>query len=193
MLRRLLLAGALALTSLVMFAPVQPAFACSCIRADTTQHAARAGAVFTGTITTTRGSGRDLTRQVEYDVAVTDVYKGDVQAQATVATNAHAASCGMPNLPEGTALMFFASTTGGSLTVNACGGTAPAGKELVDGVVAELGEPTSGTPDQQAEQREIDKGRPDPDDSSAVPWVIGGGLFGLGLAAAVAAVRRRRA
>ncbi len=211
MVGRLLLVAALAVTTLVMLgATASPATACSCVAASTTDHAARADAVFTGQITETRGGGRDLTTSVEYDVEVTEVYKGEVPATTTVSTSSHAASCGMPGLPQGKALLFFASAADGRVSVTSCGGTAAADRALVAGVTAALGEPEPPGDEPGDEQSgEPGDGDTDPaangtgesagsrgseddtDDGRPVAWVLAGGLLLLGLAAGFAALRKR--
>lgn len=211
MIGRLLLVAALAVTALVMLgATSSPATACSCVAASTAGHAARADAVFTGQITETRGGGRDLTTSVEYDVEVTEVYKGDVPATTTVSTGAHAASCGMPGLPQDTALLFFASAADGRVSVTSCGGTAAADRALVAGVTAALGEPeppgdeaggkqggepsdadTNPAADGSAESGESRGSEDDTDNGRPVAWVLAGGLLLLGLAAGFAALRKR--
>jgi len=186
---RVLSALAVAMTSLVMFG-ASPAHACSCAPATVPEYAERADVVFVGTITETDGGSK--ARLVSYEVAVDRVFKGDVSRETEVVTASQGTACGLPDLPEGKPLFFFATgSTSDSLSVNSCDGT---GSALVtaQAVTAALGEPRE--PSTVSDRR----GSPDITDDSdehgadMAPWMVGGGLLVAAAAGGGVLLRRRR-
>lgn len=137
---------------LLVAAPAQAA--CSCSDTGTLQHAADADAVFTGTVRETRkpaprgsGQGKEL---FTYVVDVERVYKqeGTVITETVKVSSARsAASCGLGNLPAGSAYVFFATARDVGFRAGACGGSAPVTDQLVADVGAALGPGKAMVPD----------------------------------------------
>lgn len=187
MIRRVLVALALATTSLVMFGSA-PAFACSCALATPAEYADRADAVFAGTITATDGGDRnDPGGTVTYTVDVTDVYEGEVAPEVHVLTSASSTACGAIGLPEGEPLMFFAAAPDDALTITSCGGTGPATQVMVDDVVGVNGPGTAPVVQESRSEEPIDE-----PESSAGPWLVGGALGGMAGAVLLGVLLRRR-
>lgn len=210
---RLLAALALAAGSLVVAgATGTPAYACRCVPADTAQSVARAEAVFTGTVGDRAQAGELET--VVYTVTVERVYKGEVAAEVTVATAGHEAACGLPRLPEGAPLVFFASAgtavdrgqgrVESDYATNLCSGTGPADDRRVAQVEQVAGaprEPTAAAPGEGATDHTPDASAGssdpidpvDPTDDGVSPWLVGGiGVGALVLAALAGVVLRRK-
>jgi hypothetical protein len=157
---RLLLAAGLGLATLVAVAAT-PAYACSCIQVDTATSAKLADRVFTGTVEQ-RAGGDSRVGTVRYDVAVTSVHKGEVADRVEVDTPASGTACGLPDLPEGTELVWFAAErnpAGGRpaedsgtgrprLFVSSCDPNGPATPSVLDQVAGALGKarPPAGGP-----------------------------------------------
>jgi len=186
---RVLSALAVAMTSLVMFG-ASPAHACSCAPATVPEYAERADVVFVGTITETDGGSK--ARLVSYEVAVDRVFKGDVSRETEVVTASQGTACGLPDLPEGKPLFFFATgSTSDSLSVNSCDGT---GSALVtaQAVTAALGEPRE--PSTVSDRRGSPDITDDSDEDGAdmAPWMVGGGLLVAAAAGGGVLLRRRR-
>lgn len=191
---RALAALALAVTSLVVLgATATPAWACRCVPADTAQHVEAAEAVFSGTITARDESG-GLTGEVVYSVAVDRVYKGDVEAEVTVATSSQETACGLPDLPQGEPLLFFGSADA-------------VGIDRGDGVASDADwhanscNGTGGTDDDElTEVEQVTGGSTAPDGASGAgdddgvsPWLVGGfGIGALVLAVLVGVLLRRK-
>jgi hypothetical protein len=205
---RLLASLVLALASLVVLgATGTPAYACRCVPADTAQSVDRADAVFTGTVADRAQEGRLET--VVYTVAVDRVHKGEVDAEVTVATAGHESACGLPRLPEGERLVFFAagatparSTAPSDYVVNLCSGTGRTDdRELreVERLAGPPQEPTGAEPGDDAAGGTTDHtadasaGSSDPTDEGVSPWLVGGiGIGALVLAVLVGLGLRRR-
>lgn len=187
MIGRLLAVVAVATTSLVMFGAA-PAHACSCAPASVPEYAERADVVFVGTITETDGGSK--ARLVSYGVEVDQVFKGDVSRETEVVTASQGTACGLPDLPEGKPLIFFASPGAGGLQVNSCDGT---GSALITmrAVTAALGEPRepSTVSDRQPGPEITDDSD---EDGAAAAWLVGGGLLVAAAAGGGVLLRRRR-
>lgn len=209
LLARLAAAAGLALASLVVVG-ASPAYACSCIQVDTATAAKLADRVFTGTVEQ-RTSGDKLA--VRYDVAVASVYKGEVAGRVEVTTPGSPASCGLPDLPEGTELMWFASErnpAGGRpaegsgtgelrLFVSSCDPNGPATPRVVTAVTGALGQPQppAAAPDDPSEEppsgtaEETRDAQDQRDDGTTVwPWALGAGVLAAGAVGLVVARRR---
>lgn len=134
----------LALGSMVLLSATA-AFACSCVQMTPAEQAAAADEVFVGTITSVEGGSGMLGggQRVTYDVAVDEVWKGDVPARVTVTSGTQSTACGLPDLPESEPVVFFAETAADRRTVNSCGGTTLVTPELTEAVTAALGEPVA--------------------------------------------------
>ena len=200
MIGRVLSAGAVAMTSLVMFGAA-PAHACSCAPATVPEYAERADVVFVGTITAMEsglaggsglaGESGPAGSNVVYGVEVDQVFKGDVSRETEVVTASQGTACGLPDLPEGEPLFFFASPGTGGLRVNSCDGT---GSALVtaQAVTAALGEPRE--PSTVSDRQPSPDSTSDSDEEGAymAAWLVGGGLLVAAAAGGGVLLRRRR-
>lgn len=111
---------------------------------------------------------------VVYAVDVDRVFKGGLGPEAEIVTASTGATCGLPDLPEGEPLLFFADIEGADLTVNSCGGTGEAQRDNLAAVTALLGEPRDPAPVPDDYVGVPESG----DDSTNVtPWLLGGGLL----------------
>lgn len=162
---RLLVAIGLGLSSLVLLG-AGPAQACTCVQMNAAASAERADQVFVGTVEG-RATGDGMPQEVRYTVAVDAVYKGDAAGRVEVTTPGNPGSCGLPTLPTGEPVIWFASErnlAGGRpdeegtdgearLFVNSCDGTAAATPALESAVADALGAPgapTEAVPDETA-------------------------------------------
>jgi hypothetical protein len=183
LLARLALAAGLALASLVAVG-AGPAHACSCIQVDTATSARLADRVFTGVVDERSPGDKSLGAGVRYAVSVSSVYKGVVGEQIDVFTAASSASCGLPDLPEGTELVWFASErnpAGGGraeeagpgelrLYVSSCDPNGPATPRVMAAVAGALGPP--GPPVEVSDQPSPDQptgSTPTPDPTDGTP------------------------
>lgn len=119
-----------------------PASACPASNASWSQQVREADAVFTGTVS-------DRVRQgpgIHYTVQVDRSYKGDVGEEAMVMTPRSTRACGLPDLAEGSAYLFFATDNGGDLAISSQGGTTGATDAHVARVERLLGAGTSPIP-----------------------------------------------
>lgn len=205
---RLLLAGLVAATGLMLVAPA-PAMACSCVGGDAEQFASWSDVVFTGTLVARtpppEGAVMSSTDPATHLFDVDEVFQGDVGSEAEVLSAVSGASCGLEGMAEGTRYVVFAGyhdvmgEPTEMLWANLCGGTAPASHRFVEqvsqvtgpgrapvgagGAVADVAAGPAGT------TTLVD----DPDEGPPA-WLIGGGIA-LFLVAGVAivglALRRR--
>lgn len=139
--------------------------------------------VMFGTITQTEAGSK--ARFVSYDVEVDRVFKGNVASEATVVTAAMSSTCGLPGLPEGEPLLFFANPEAAGLSVNSCGGTSEARAGNLKAVTAALGEPHQPTSSPDARSA-------DDDDASLAPWLGGGALLAAAAVSGGVLLRERR-
>lgn len=103
----------------VLFSPAAPpAGACSCVMQDRNAHIEAAQFVFTGVARTIANAADRLTATFE----VTSVFKGDVPARATVATDPRTESCGTP-FRKDIGYAIFARGSGQVMITNLCSGT----------------------------------------------------------------------
>lgn len=145
---RLLLAALLLAGGTVLVLEPAPALACPAPgRLSLEQQTMRADAVFIGTVAARSRTAREVTFEVE----VHRIYKGEVDAQATVTTPAPARACGVPGLKAGSDYVFFGSLDGDRFTTGAPEGTAAASDTLVRRVERLLGEGRSATPPEPVE------------------------------------------
>jgi len=137
-----------------------PAQACKCVISTTTENAAAADAVFSGTVRETRkppadDSGR-LKGLVTYVVDVDRVYKeeGTVVTESVKVSSARASTtCGLGDLPPGTEYYFFAQARDTGFRATSCGGSQPASDAFLAEVEAALGTGKQMVPD--AEKPEL--------------------------------------
>ena len=123
------------LLSTLMLLGTGPAFACSCVVADTAAHIADADLVFTGQVTAIEGDRQVAT----YTVRAERVFKGTLpQRDVEIDTSAQGTACGV-ELPESTEAVFFVTGSGDGLNMSLCGGTTALNADLEDEVTAELG------------------------------------------------------
>lgn len=93
--------------------------------------------VFSGAVAARSESGS----KVSYTVTVDTVYKGSVSTeQVTVTSDTRPRACGLPALVDGASYVFFTQESGGELTADRRGGTAPATAARVARVEAVLGD-----------------------------------------------------
>lgn len=184
------------LLSTLMLLGTGPAFACSCVAADTAEHIAQADVVLTGQV-----ASIDRDRQLAtYSVRADRVFKGTLpSADVEIGTSAQASACGV-DLPESTEAVFFATGSGDGLHMSSCGGTTLLTADLVDEVTAVLGagqpasqatDPAAGVPG----DKDGATGSKASDSDGELALAVGVGILAL-VAAAVAGVvltRRRRA
>jgi hypothetical protein len=97
--------------------------------------------VFTGTVTDRKVDGRN----VVYTVGVERVFKGDISTpEVTVTTERAARACGLPDLDQDSAYVFF--TNGADRTTSSTSGTASATDARVARVERLLGDGRAPTP-----------------------------------------------
>jgi hypothetical protein len=185
MIWRAVAAAAMTMTSLVLFSPAPPAHACLCVMGQPAKHARTADAVFTGRVIDT-GSGRGA---VVYDVTVDRVWKGDVADRVQVTSGAQSSACGLPDLPVGVPILWFASGEQPHLGAGLCSGTGASSAENVRAVTQVLGQPGEPVAPPEDELSSPDESRYD--DLFVALGVGGGVLAGAGILYVV--VRRRRA
>jgi len=145
---------------LLVQAPAQAA--CSCTDTGTMQHAGDADAVFTGTVRETRKPEPDESGKIKglftYVVDVDRVYKqeGTVVTETVQVSSARSrATCGLGNLPAGSAYVFFATARDAGFRAGACGGSASASDELVAEVERALGSGKQMVPDNELPELEL--------------------------------------
>ncbi len=124
-----LLAALVGALAVLVLAP-GPAFACSCVAADTAEHVDLADVVVIARVDSVRlplallSSSADPAR---YELFVEQALKGDVAARLTVLSPQSGASCGLEGVEEGGRYVVFADLApSGALTASLCGGTQPA-------------------------------------------------------------------
>jgi len=148
-----------------------------------------ADAVFVGTIV----DRTERAAEVTYDVAVDDVYKGDIDERATVSSPLRPRACGLPDLRVDDELIFFVTAQGDELSTVADSGTARATNARTSRVEALLGAPTSPVPPEPIEATFTQVA----DDATSLERLVAPGfalvLVGLLGLVLVAATGRRRA
>jgi hypothetical protein len=116
-----------------------PAFACSCVIADTAQHIDRASAVFTGQVVQADRERMTTTYRVQVD----RVLKGTLaEPEVTVSTSGSSASCGV-ELPASKPVVFFTTGASDSLQTTLCSGTTLLTPALRNELTAALGPGTA--------------------------------------------------
>ena len=186
------------LLSTLMLLGTGPAFACSCVVADTAAHIADADLVFTGQVTAIEGDRQVAT----YTVRAERVFKGTLpQREVEIDTSAQGTACGV-ELPESTEAVFFVTGSGDGLNMSLCGGTTALNADLEDEVTAELG---AGQPASEAVVAPDDQGGKTDDSGNAsdsasdndgeLALAVGAGILALVAAVVLGVVltRRRRA
>lgn len=121
-----------------------PAHACRCVTRDVQQHAERADAVFTATVTTsapdTVGTGRRERRVRRYTAEVDRFYQGGVPGSTVMITAPlEQSACGFGAIPAGEAWVFFVDGADTRFFGNSCGGSHPATGEYLARVERVLG------------------------------------------------------
>jgi hypothetical protein len=177
-----------------------PAAACSCAVVEGTEQLGLADLVFAGTLDAVDGPAEleTSTEAVFYRFTVDEVFKGSTTSDATVASAASSASCGLSGMTVGARYVVFATVlhteeearalpgaSAGELSGSLCGGTAELGP---DGPPAFLG--------QGRLPSDAGQGTPGDDGDGGSSWVVPV-LVGLGALAAAGAgglfLARRRA
>jgi hypothetical protein len=163
-----------------------PAFACSCVMADTASHISQADLVFTGKVVSA-----DRDRQtVTYSVRADRVYKGTLtKADVSVNSNAQSTACGV-DLPESKEAVFFATDGADGadgLSVSSCGGTTLATADLTAEITGVLG---AGTPARDAVPIDHDMQRQS--DNGPLYVAVGTGILALVAAVGLGVLYRRR-
>ncbi len=187
--------AALVLAGVAVVVGQLPAHACSCAPASTQDHVKAADGVFTGTVSDQRTEQSETGRggTTTYLVDVRRVYKGDVSTrQVSVTSPRSEATCGLGRLAADKRYVFFVRAGGSQLSATACGGTAPAGGELLDAVVRSLGQghvPVSAPEPEQAVFTRVAQSRPASVTRLAAP---GGALVLVGLLGLVVVRRLAR-
>ena len=122
-----------------------PAHACKCVSSDAQRDVKRADDVFTGVLTGATSEVVDRRKVTTYRVEVKTLYKGNLSA-GTVKVASRETSCGLGALPADRRYVWFVTASGGDLSADQCGGTAPASDRLVERVETLLGkgEPLGG-------------------------------------------------
>lgn len=139
--RRLLAAVLLACSGVVL--AQAPAHACKCATQSVEQDLERADQVFTGLLVDRRTEelGDRGRRVTVFTVQADTLFKGDL-ARAEVEVTSRVDSCGLNRLPVDRRYLWFVSASGGDLSADQCGGTAPATDRLTGEVVDLVGEGT---------------------------------------------------
>jgi hypothetical protein len=179
------------LLSTLMLLGTGPAFACSCVAADTAEHIAQADLVFTGQVASVERDRQLAT----YSVRADRVFKGTLtERDVEIGTSAQGSACGV-DLPESTEAVFFATDSGDGLHMSSCGGTTLLTADLEDEVTAVLGAGRPAVavvaPEDGGAMTETDGS----DSDSALALAVGAGILALVAAVVVGVVltRRRRA
>lgn len=165
---------------LVLFAPADPAAACSCAVGGRADSLRGASTVFFGALVE---RGRDK-RWVEYTFEVDEVYKGSTTRVTRVWTGVSGSTCGLPGLSEGQEYLVFAfrPPKDERLFVGLCGGTTSA-----RGAVAQVEALTGpGSPPDPGGVRSDDD---EPGQPFIPYWAMG--TIGLGAAALLLLLLRR--
>lgn len=188
------------LLSTFMLLGTGPAFACSCVVADTASHIADADLVFTGQVTAIEGDRQVAT----YTVRAERVFKGALpKRDVEIDTSAQGTACGV-ELPESTEAVFFVTGSGDGLNMSLCGGTTALTADLEDEVTASLGagQPASAAvaaSDDHGAMTESDDSDSASDNASGndgeLALAVGAGILALVVAVVLGVVfkRRRRA
>lgn len=140
---RILVAAALGALSMVIVG-AGPAFACSCVMADTATHVGQAEVVVAGTVVETVPPRQKHVMSsmdpVTYVVDIDEAFKGDTGPVVEVLSASSGASCGLENVEVGERYVVFAShesmegQAADQLWANLCGGTDRATPKLVAAV-----------------------------------------------------------
>jgi hypothetical protein len=184
------------LLSTFMLLGTGPAFACSCVVADTASHIADADLVFTGQVTAIEGDRQVTT----YTVRAERVFKGALpKRDVEIDTSAQGTACGV-ELPESTEAVFFVTGSGDGLNMSLCGGTTTLTADLEDEVTASLGagEPASAAvaaSDDHGAMTESDDSDSASGNDGELALAVGAGILALVVAVMLGVVfkRRRRA
>jgi hypothetical protein len=186
------------LLSTLMLLGTGPAFACSCVVADTASHIADADLVFTGQVTAIEGDRQVAT----YTVRAERVFKGTLpKRDVEIDTSAQGTACGV-ELPESTEAVFFVTGSGDGLNMSLCGGTTALTADLEDEVTAVLGDgqPASDAvaPGDKGAMNSSDDSNGGASDSGAsdgdgeLALAVGAGILALVAAVVIGVVVRRR-
>ncbi|MET1060404.1 MAG: hypothetical protein ABWX84_12450 [Nocardioides sp.] len=140
-LARLSAALLLAVASVVLLGSA-PAYACRCAFADVSRQADRADAVFVGSFARpdrTVEGGR-----ITFDLAVDDVYRGEVASRVTVVAPYSSATCGLDGIPAGEPVLWFVrGAPPGVVRSDLCSGTTTLTPKLARQLERAVGPPGS--------------------------------------------------
>ena len=130
----LAIAVLLAMSGLVL-ATAAPAFACKCEVSDVEKQTTSAEAVFVAEV----NGVTEVATQFEYAVTATHAYKGTVERETTVTTDTQTSACGLGELKNGTAYVFFVGGAAAPYPATACDGSGPANDKRIADVEEVLG------------------------------------------------------
>ena len=107
---RLVAALLVAVASIVLLGS-SPAHACRCVFGDVGRQVDRADAVFVGSFD--RADRTVADGQISFDVAVDEVYRGQVSPELTVRAPYSSATCGLDGIPAGEPVAWFVRSSPG--------------------------------------------------------------------------------
>ena len=205
MIARLAAALLLAVASVVLLGSA-PAHACRCVVGDVARQVERADAVFVGSFARSDRTVAD--GRIVFDLAVDEVYHGQVAPHLTVRAPYASATCGLGGIPAGEPVVWFVrNASDGVPGSDLCSGTTPLTPTLarqLERAAGPASAPESGSPPPDAvgtdrgEGAASDTGPPGEDSGGAagddVTWWAWGaiGLTLVAGAAAAAGVWRTR-
>jgi hypothetical protein len=122
-LARLSAALLLAVASVVLLGSA-PAHACRCVFGDVARQVDRADAVFVGSFARPDRTVAD--GRITFDLAVDEVYRGEVTSPVTVVAPYSSATCGLDGIPAGKPVVWFVrGAPRGEVRSDLCSGTTP--------------------------------------------------------------------
>ena len=144
---RLVAALLVAVASIVLLGS-SPAHACRCVFGDVGRQVDRADAVFVGSFD--RADRTVADGQISFDVAVDEVYRGQVSPELTVRAPYSSATCGLDGIPAGEPVAWFVhGSPGGEVRSDLCTGTTPLTPQLarrLERLAGPPGPPVTGAP-----------------------------------------------
>jgi len=172
--RRILLAGVVACSALVLVPA--PSYACSCVTATDVEHLDRADVVVTGTLVDVDLASAPADKVV-YVVAVDRLYKGEAPETLRVRSSASGASCGLEGMVADRRYLLFLEGTGEDFRANLCGGT----RAVADQPIRVVGSEGFPVAEPEAEPREplpeVGAGEMVAADHAAPVALVSGGLL----------------
>ncbi len=117
------------------------ACACSCAARTTAEYVADADLVVQAEVRSRAqlpATSKEWPQQAEFEMAVTQIHKGETSGLVKVRTADNGASCGL-EVTVGQTVLLFATKDGDQWTASLCGGTSALGTERADEALRELG------------------------------------------------------